>query len=128
MNKNIVHISQDYVEDLFAEKLTNQYTYHDIAHTLKVKEWVLKLAEKDQLTDKEKELLSLAALFHDTGFTKAYVGHEAASIDIATEFLSNRDYPKEGIEQINNAIKATQMGVEPKGKLGQYLKDADLNM
>ena len=34
------------------------------------------MSSEMQLTDEEKEILELAAWFHDTGFTRVYMGHE----------------------------------------------------
>ena len=91
------------------------------------KEAVLVLARKYHLSKKESEILALAALFHDTGFTQTYDGHEEVSIELAKSFLSEKEYPSNSIEKVVNCIEATKMSVQPENLLQKIIKDADFN-
>ena len=127
MNSTFVQDCQKFVEELFSEKLSNRFLYHDINHTLAVKAWCKTIGLAQQLPDSELEILIIAALFHDTGFTQVYQGHEEASKKIAAEYLKNHDYPSNNLEKILQCIEATKMDHMPDSNLEEIIKDADLN-
>ncbi len=127
MNLSMVQKSQKYVEQLFSEKLSDQFSYHDLGHTLSVKEHCQLLGEKNDLKAEDLEILLIAALFHDTGFTEIYEGHEAASQKIARHFLEKQDYPQASITRVLDCIEATKMEAQPQDLLQKIIKDADLN-
>ena len=74
----------------------------------------------------EKEILELAALFHDTGFSKVYVGHEEESIKIAAAFLGDHGYPKDKLQKVQDCINVTRPNTDPQNRLEEIIKDADL--
>gem|GEM_PF-703517 len=52
------------------------YYYHQYEHALDVMIRSIYLAQKEGLNDDETEILALAGLFHDTGFTIKYDDNE----------------------------------------------------
>ncbi len=70
MNTSIVQKCQEYVEQLFSEKLSDQFLYHNLKHTLDVKGYCQMLSSKMNLEAKDLEILTIASIFHDTGFTE----------------------------------------------------------
>lgn len=127
MNSQIVKHAKDYVTDLLEKGLTSDHVYHDLAHTMSVRDAGRELGIKYHLEEEELELLELASLFHDTGFTRTYNSHEDASKDIAEEFLKKENYPEEKIARIKRLIEVTRVGVEPKTLLEKIMKDSDFN-
>ena len=127
MTSQIVKDTQKYVSELLKSTLTPDYLYHNLEHTLTAKEAVLVLANKYHLPEDESEVLALAALFHDTGFSKTYDGHEDVSIEIAKSYLEENNYPEEKIEKVVNCIEVTKMGVQPQNLSQKIIKDADFN-
>ncbi|MEM9822510.1 MAG: Pycsar system effector family protein [Bacteroidota bacterium] len=127
MNTSLVQQCQEYVEQLFLDKLSQDFTYHNLAHTLSVKKYVERLGKAAGLEKKQIQLLSIAALFHDTGFIERYEGHEESSKKNARAFLESKAMAPKDIEQILNCIDATKMEASPEGQFEQLLKDADLN-
>lgn len=127
MQTELVQKAEAYVVDLLKKGLSPDHKYHDLAHTLAVREAVLHLAEAYRLSDEEKELLELAALFHDTGFTVQYDQHEEMSKKLAGEFLKKQGVSEEKIEKIKQLIEVTKVTVEPKTLLEKIIKDADFN-
>lgn len=125
--KTIVAAAEHYVRRLLEEKLTEDHRYHSLQHTFKVRDAARELANSMGLTEEEQELLDLAALFHDTGFTESYEGHEAVSRQIARAFLEKFDYPEDKIEQVLLLIDATYPPKYPGSKLEAVIKDADLS-
>jgi len=127
MKNQVVNKAETFVTNLLKTHLNGDYRYHDLAHTLSVRDASQELGRRYRMSEEELELLALAALFHDTGFVKTYDNHEDASKSYAADFLSKENYPSEKIERIKELIEATRVGVEPEGLLGKVLKDADFN-
>lgn len=127
MTKTILKHSEAYVRTLLTEKLTSDHRYHDLWHTLTVRDACLALADTIQLDPAERETLELAALFHDTGFTVTYEGHEAASSQLARDFLAKEGYPADRIAAVIDCIEATTPSQAPTHRLQEIIKDADLS-
>ncbi len=123
---DIITAAEDHVRQIFEQKIpSNIYVYHNWVHTCQVRDEVLLLARHAGVTNGELEMLNLATLFHDVGFSEVYAGHEEHSKRIAREFLSKAGYPEERIAKIEQLIEATKVDVKPAGKLEALLKDAD---
>ncbi|MCL5127582.1 MULTISPECIES: Pycsar system effector family protein [unclassified Algibacter] len=117
--------AEKFVINLLNEKLNTEFTYHNIAHTQLVVDKATKLAKLAKIDDKQKELLIIAAWFHDTGYTKGTENHEEASVLIAKEFLKAQKCSNEDIITISNIIAATKIGVVPSTLSEKIIKDAD---
>ncbi|MEP6647557.1 MAG: Pycsar system effector family protein, partial [Saprospiraceae bacterium] len=114
------------VRQIFEQKIPSDiYTYHNWVHTTQVRDEVLLLARHAGVTNGDLEMLNLAALFHDVGFSEAYSGHEERSIRIARDFLTSHQYPPDRIETIVKYITVTKMDTIPSNKLESLMKDAD---
>ena len=123
---NIITAAEDFVRRLFEEKIpSNLYTYHNWVHTCQVRDEAILLARQAGTSDADLEILNLASLFHDVGFSESYVGHEEQGIRIARDFLTKSNYPEDKIAKIEALIKVTQIDVKPKTHLEALLKDAD---
>ena len=127
MNAPIVKEAEAFVSELLTEQLTADYRYHDLLHTLSVLKASQLLADKLEINEEEKEILALAALFHDTGFVEIYEGHETVSQKIAQTFLEDRKYPKKKLNKVLACIMATKVDYPPENLLQRIIKDADLN-
>lgn len=123
----IVEKAHKHIERLLTEELPERMVYHNFEHTMKVTESALLLGNAKQLSEEELEVLALASLFHDTGFTKTYQGHEEASKAIAREFLQGQQFPPEKINRVLHCIDATKLTYQPNGTLESIMKDADLS-
>lgn len=127
MKAPIIKAAEVYVVNLLQNGLSDDFKYHDLNHTMMVAKATRLIASEMNLSAEDKEILELAALFHDTGFTKIYTGHEEVSKEIAQTFLEKENYPAEKIKTIQHCIDATLMGYEPQTTLQKVLKDADFN-
>ncbi len=125
--KTIVAAAERYVTSLLKEKLTEDHRYHSLQHTLRVRDAAMELGKLMDLNEEELEVLGLAALFHDTGFTETYEGHEAISRQIAEAFLESQEYPEDKIQQVLLLIDATFPAKHPASTLEGVIKDADLS-
>ncbi len=123
----IIQKAQAYVQQLFDEKLPAHLVFHNIDHTLGVKNAVEKIALPQSLTAAEKEILVLGALLHDVGYTKVYDGHEEESMKMARNFLEKHQYPKEKLHEVLKLIEATKRQRAPRNNLEKIIRDADLH-
>lgn len=121
---NLTKEIKKYVFNLLQEELPTSIIYHNYTHTLRVVKKLKLLLEGEQISEKEKELMIVAAWFHDTGYTRDIRNHEEESVVIAKEYLEGK-LPAEDINVICNFILATKMGHQPTTQLERIMKDAD---
>lgn len=117
---------QEFVIDLLKENIPATYRYHNYEHTLYVLEITLQIAHQEGCSQKEIELLTVAALWHDTGYINTYDGHEAAGCLLAKEYLPGYGFSVEDIVIICGMIMATKVPQLPNNKTEAILADADL--
>ncbi|MFV5697561.1 Pycsar system effector family protein [Flavobacterium sp. ZT3R17] len=122
---NLIEQAEDFVGKLLKDKLSNSYTYHNIHHTREMVAAVLKLAEGMGVNTSDKEILLIAAWFHDVGYINGCTNHEDSSSTIATQFLKEKGKTEEYIIKIVNLIKATAKEYVPQTLLEKIIKDAD---
>lgn len=126
-SNDIVKKASEYVFEQFKTKLPHTHVYHQYNHTAEIVDAVRKIGEGSKLSDTEMEIVSLAALFHDIGYTETNNGHEEKGVEIATRFLEEHGYPKERMEKVAGCILATKMPQSPNNMMEEVLADADLN-
>ena len=124
ISKSISNADQ-FVLELFKEKLPNSYLYHNYNHTVRVVKSTKEIIENSQINVKQKEALILAAWLHDTGYVKTRENHEDASIEIAKEYMATQNTDDEVAKMVIDLIASTKMGVEPENEIQRILKDAD---
>ena len=109
--------------------------YHAYTHTEDVICEGDLLASMDALSDRDRELLAVAAAWHDIGFIHSRQGNEPIGAKLAREFLvSLSRYSQQEISLIeqmilDTALVADEHGVRrqiPSTSLSRYLLDADL--
>ncbi|HAY34657.1 MAG TPA: DUF5706 domain-containing protein [Ignavibacteria bacterium] len=126
INKSITEEAADFIFELFKNKLQSVYVYHNLTHTEEVVDAVKKISGKLNLNDEDLEIVTLAAWFHDAGFTERCDNHEDASIEIAKKFLSERNYNSENLLLVCGCINATRYPQYPTNILEEIICDADL--
>ena len=99
--------------------------FHDLEHTLSVTRMAVGIGQAVKLDREELLLLEVAALFHDTGYALAHVGHEEKSAGLAAAFLAKQGVAKRTIKRVQALILATRTSVAPHGALQRVLRDAD---
>ncbi|MFW5748210.1 MAG: HD domain-containing protein [Chloroflexota bacterium] len=118
-----------YAEDRLRNDLSPLLFYHGPAHTLEdVLPAVERLGVQARVDDETLLLLRTAALFHDLGFTRLRVGHEAVSIEIARYILPRLGYSAGQVDRIARMIQATRLPQSPRNLPEQLLADADLDV
>lgn len=122
---DLIEQAEDFVCKLLKDKLSNSFTYHNVKHTKDVVNAVEVLCEKESLNQIDKELVVLAAWFHDTGYINGCENHELSSVTIVRDFLRSKAKSNEYIEKVSSLIKATIFDYSPKTILEKIIRDAD---
>ena len=120
---------------LLDKALPDNLSYHTKGHTLEVLRESIRFAVTEGLSERELELLAIAAAFHDTGFIKSPLANELIGAEFAREALQRTGgFSTVEIQLIEQMILDTKL-VElssgpqliPSTKLSRYLLDADLS-
>ncbi|GAA4962747.1 Pycsar system effector family protein [Algibacter aquimarinus] len=121
----LTETTEEFVFDLFKNELDQTYIYHNYTHTERVVRSLKEILDNIDIDEKDAEILTLAALLHDTGYTRTREGHEEESVKIATDFLEKNKVDSSTIEAVNECIMATKFKDSPKTSLGKIIRDAD---
>lgn len=109
-------------------ELPAEITYHCIEHTRdEVMAAVEGLAQVAGLSERETNLLRVAAAFHDLGFVERPADHEICSARIAAQVLPAFAFDSHAIEQVMSLILATRLPQSPRNFLEELMCDADLS-
>ena len=123
----ILSEAQDFVSDLFINKVNKTIHFHTLQHTQEVVAGSETMADYYHLEDEDRFALMLASWFHDTGYTggKA-MGHENVSIELVTKFLNEHKVSQQVINKVIGCINATRLPQSPHTLIEQIICDADL--
>lgn len=114
-----------HIRKWFVSKMPKALCFHDLEHTLAVTRTAKALGQAMRIAPAELILLEVAALFHDTGYALAYVGHEQASAGSADEFLEKLGVGPQDRARIRGLILCTRLGTAPRSMLQRIIQDAD---
>lgn len=130
MTENQYHIleeAQKYVSDLILAKVNKSVTFHTLQHTQEVVAASERMAGYYQLQDDDRFALSLAAWFHDTGYSSGQAkNHESVSIGLATDFINGQQIGQPVLDKVIGCINATRLPQNPTHLIEQIICDADL--
>jgi len=113
-------------ENILLNKISPKLTYHNIDHTKMVVKDFIEIGKASNISSKELELGTIAAWFHDTGYSQSINFHEQKSVEILDEEIDDDDFTREEIMIMKKLIICTKMPQEPKTTLEKALCDADL--
>lgn len=109
--------------------LSPDLVYHDLWHTEHdVMPAAGRLARRSRCTREERDLLRVAAAFHDVGFVHIYVGHEQKGAQMAAEVLPRHGFSPHQVAAVQGMILATTLPQSPANALEALLADADLDV
>lgn len=126
-NSQLLTAARAYVTDIFQHKVKPEFVFHSLEHTEDVVEACSHMADYYQLNEDDRLVLMLAAWFHDIGYSGGQTeGHEELSVQLATQFLHNRQVDEPIIRRVTSSIHATRMPQSPVSLVEKILCDADL--
>nr|WP_199163018.1 Pycsar system effector family protein [Elizabethkingia sp. ASV34] len=114
-----------FIENLFKDKLSPAFLYHNYKHTQEVVANAEILANADNLNEEEKEILLVACWFHDSGYTEDIMLHEEKSCEIAAEFLKAEGVNEDFIRRVKELIMSTKVCCKPDNRIENIIRDAD---
>jgi len=114
-----------FIENLFKDKLSPAFLYHNYKHTQEVVANAEILANADNLNEEEKEILLVACWFHDSGYTEDIMLHEEKSCEIAAEFLKTEGVNDDFIRRVKELIMSTKVCCKPDNRIENIIRDAD---
>ncbi|KAF5280100.1 hypothetical protein FQR65_LT15090 [Abscondita terminalis] len=115
-----------FIENLFKDKLSPAFLYHNYKHTQEVVANAEILANADNLNEEEKEILLVACWFHDSGYTEDIMLHEEKSCEIAAEFLKAEGVNDDFIRRVKELIlMSTKVCCKPDNRIENIIRDAD---
>jgi HD superfamily phosphodiesterase len=115
-----------FIFESFKKELSPQLVYHNFTHTEEVVNAAYEIGQAENISEKELEVLLLAAWFHDVGFIKSIENHEESSKEIATTYLKEINYPEALIDKVCKIIDVTKMPQNPTNLIEKIICDADL--
>jgi predicted metal-dependent HD superfamily phosphohydrolase len=114
------------IDRIFEEEISEVFVYHNKAHTENVVNTCEQFALHHNLELKDRQLLEIAAWFHDVGYSRGYADHEESSAQIARSFLQKLLVSDVDIDKVVACILATKLETPPTNLLEEIIKDADL--
>lgn len=119
--------TKSFIIDKLTRELPANLYYHGVHHVLDVLAAAEMLAEQEKISAHETELIRVAVLFHDAGFTVSPKDHEKIGCEMAKKNLPGFGYANEEIDSICGMIMATAYPQQPKNHLEEIVCDADLD-
>jgi len=119
--------AKQYILNLLGADLSDDFIYHDLAHTLDVYRAATHLANLSDIAGHDLVLLQTAALYHDVGLVEIIDKHEEKGVEIVNAVLPEYGYSKNDIDIISKMIMSTKLPQSPKTILAELLCDADLD-
>lgn len=117
----------EHVTAYLNKNLDKKFHFHNLKHTENTVKAVIEIAENSNINNQDKEILEIAAWFHDAGYTDSYEGHEQRSAELAEKFLSDAGYGEEKTKKVGELILATKIDSTPQNLLEKIIRDADLS-
>ncbi len=125
-DNKIMELASVFVEELLRNQLPEGHIFHNVNHTHLVVQSVEEICDFLNISEPEREVVLLAAWFHDCGHINACTKHEEESKKFAKSFLKAANYPDSKITKVLQCIEATKLPQHPVDILGQIICDADL--
>lgn len=127
MKTDVLDSAEDFIRHKLIDKLPASLHYHSYEHVMDVLSAAERIADAEDIDEENKELLRIAVLFHDAGFTIQSEDHENLGCQMVRADLPQFGYSVEQIEMICGMIQATRIPQSPHNILEQIICDADLD-
>ncbi|MBM1104580.1 HD domain-containing protein [Aurantibacter crassamenti] len=122
---NILDKVAAHVTAILNSELDGSYVYHNLKHTLYVVNSAQEIMADMPIDAQSKELVLVAAWFHDVGYVSMIQEHEKQSCLMAVNYLTKANYGSENIDTICKLIMATERYYVPTTELEKIIRDAD---
>ena len=117
---------ETYVVKYFNDHHRADLVYHNLAHTKRVVQAAVQIANHYQLKDDDFFIVYTSAWFHDTGYFIETLKHEEKGAEHAVTYLTNHQVDGKIVTAVKNAILSTRLPQSPNDLNERILCDADL--
>jgi hypothetical protein len=132
MNNEILKKVEVFATDFITNKNPESVIYHDISFTHRLVSAVKEISEKENLSEKEQEIILVAAWIFGTGYfdaeifgsKKIFTGCIMCTTRESKPFLESINYPQEDIKKVLEVLANTKHPMHPKTKLDFVFADA----
>ena len=128
---NLIDKAKKFIENFIKSKIEPKwFVYHNLDHTLSVYDRATYLADKIWIDSNSKEVLLVAALFHDTWLFKGnYNWHEKESVKVFKLWVLNENIKvsEDFVKNVSRLIMVTKIDADPNRLDEKILKDSDLD-
>jgi HD superfamily phosphodiesterase len=121
----IVEEVKEFATRYYEEKVSALLNYHSIAHTKLVAKVAETIADAEGLSERDKDIVVVAAWFHDIGHAVSLKDHEEESCKIARQFLTEKGMDEAFVAEVEKCIRATKMGAPKNSLFEEIIGDAD---
>ena len=118
---------KEQVLELLKTKLPENLYYHGVDHTIRAMDVAEEYIEHHKLGVHEAQILRLAVLLHDIGYTETSMNHEDAGARTAKEMMTDLGYSFIQIKVVSDLIRATKVPQRPTNLLERIICDIDLD-
>jgi len=123
----IVKDARSWVKAHYEANVSAQYVYHNFQHILDVIKAVHEISEFYEINPQDKEVLLIAAYFHDAGYDQGALGHEDRSKVFMRDFMEKHQQSPAAIQVVEGIIEATRPQSQANTLLQKILRDADFS-
>ena len=113
--------------ELLENGLSKKLAYHGMRHTLDVLNNCNDYIRRLNLTRRDAQLLRVAALYHDIGFTETYKNHEEKGCEILLKYMKEYNCDLKDYQVLKDLIMATKIPQNPQNLLEDIICDSDLD-
>ena len=124
--ESVIQKAKVHCTRLLLNSRCRELPFHNLEHTLHVFDNVKKIGSDEGIAGSKSDILSLAALFHDTGNADCFENHEELSVAYAESFMKKEKIPSEYINKVKACIRATRLPQRPMNIMERIICDADL--
>lgn len=114
------------VLNYFNDHHNAELVYHNLAHTKRVVQAAVQIANHYQLNEVDFFIVYASAWFHDTGYFIENLSHEEKGAERAVTYLSDHQVDEKIVAAVKSAILSTRLPQSPANLNEQILCDADL--
>lgn len=122
---NIVKAVEEFTIKYYEENVSSLLFYHSIEHTRLVASVTATISKAEGINENDKEIVEIAAWFHDIGHAVSLENHEVESCKIARKFLAENGKDEDFISGVEKCILSTKMGAAKETLLEKIIGDAD---
>ena len=124
MNTPIVNNAFRFVKWLYEEFLPDGLSDWQLDQSMELKNYTVRLGIQKRCSEKELEILALAALLHNTGCVEGQHDKRQVSKKIAERFLLEQKYSSKAIQQVLFCIDHTVKGKTSSNRLAKIIRQA----